>query len=93
MVNFISVIPDYYITGTINNIEIYQNGKNIFAHLNVVMEFRDKERNILVSHKIDKKEDIAKYDVSYFMKIVSDILKSETHEFLIKIVDYFSKSK
>ena len=87
--DFISVIPDYYISGTINNIEIYRNGENVFAHIDIVMELRDKNRNILVIHRISEKKDISSYDVSFFIKTVSDILKEGTHEFIVKIVDHF----
>jgi len=87
--DFISSSPDYYITGTINNIEIYSNGSNIFAHVNVSLELRDGSRTILVAHKIDTKRDIKKYDITFFVKTAGEILKEGSQEFLVKIVDHF----
>jgi len=87
--DFISTTPDYYITGTINNIEIYSNANNIFAHVNISLELRDGSRTILVSHQIDQKRDIKKYDITFFVKTAGEILKEGAQEFLIKTVDYF----
>lgn len=87
--DFVSTTPDYYITGTINNIEIYSNDNNIFAHVNVSLELRDGSRTILVSHKIDTKRDIKKYDITFFVKTAGEILKEGAQEFLVKTVDYF----
>jgi len=91
--DFVSSTPDYYITGTINNIEIYSNDNNIFAHVNVSLELRDGSRTILVSHQIDQKRDIKKYDITFFVKTAGEILKEGTQEFLVKIVDYFKSQK
>jgi len=91
--DFISTTPDYYITGTINNIEIYSNDNNIFAHVNVSLELRDGSRTILVAHQIDVKRDIKKYDITFFVKTAGEILKEGTQEFLVKIVDYFKSQK
>lgn len=87
--DFISTTPDYYITGTINNIEIYSNANNIFAHVNISLELRDGSRTILVSHQINQKRDIKKYDITFFVKTAGEILKEGAQEFLIKTVDYF----
>ena len=87
--DYISTTPDYYITGTINNIEIYSNDNNIFAHVNVSLELRDGTRTILVAHKIDAKRDIKKYDITFFVKTAGEILKEGAQEFLVKTVDYF----
>ncbi|MCG2759732.1 MAG: hypothetical protein L6407_00785, partial [Candidatus Delongbacteria bacterium] len=76
-----------------NNIEIYNGENTVMAHVNIVLELRDKERNILVSHKIDVKKDIKNYDVTFFVKTAGEILKSGTQDFLIKIVDYFKGLK
>jgi len=91
--DFISSTPDYFITGTINNIEIYRGVNSIQAHLNIIMELKDRNRNVVVSHRIDEKRDIKNYDVTFFIKISGDIIKKGTHEFLVKIVDYFTKNK
>lgn len=91
--DFISVVPDYYIAGTINNIEIYNGENTIMAHINVVLELRDKDRNILVSHQINEKKDIKNYDVTFFVKTAGDVLKTGTQEFLIEVVDYFKELK
>jgi ABC-type uncharacterized transport system auxiliary subunit len=87
--DFISTIPDYYITGTINNMEIYSNDNKVFAHVNVSLELRNQNRKILVSHQIDTKRDIKRYDITFYVKTSGEILKEGTQEFLIKIVDYF----
>jgi len=91
--DFISASPDYYITGTINNIEIYSNDNNIFAHVNVSLELRDKSRTILVAHQIDAKRDIKKYDITFFVKTAGEILKEGAQDFLVEIVDYFKSQK
>jgi hypothetical protein len=59
-----------------------------FAHVNVSMELRDKSRNFLVRHGINKKIELENSDISFFIKTVSDILKVETDSFLLKIVDF-----
>lgn len=91
--DFISVVPDYYITGTINNIEIYNGENTIMAHINIVLELRDKDRNTLVTHQINEKKDIKNYDVTFFVKTAGDVLKVGTQDFLIKVVDYFKGLK
>ena len=91
--DFISSKPDYFIAGTINNIEIYNGVNSIQAHLNIIMELKDRNQNVIVSHRIDEKRDIKNYDVTYFVKTSGDIIKKGTHEFLVKIVDYFTKNK
>lgn len=91
--DFISTTPDYYITGTINNIEIYSNDNNIFAHVNVSLELRDGSRTILVAHQIDEKRNIRKYDITFFVKTAGEILKEGAQEFLVEIVDYFKSQK
>jgi ABC-type uncharacterized transport system auxiliary subunit len=91
--DFVSTTPDYYITGTINNIEIYSNDNNIFAHVNVSLELRDGSRTILVAHQIDEKRNIRKYDITFFVKTAGEILKEGAQEFLVKTVDYFKSQK
>jgi len=91
--DFVSTTPDYYITGTINNIEIYSNDNNIFAHVNVSLELRDGSRTILVAHQIDEKRNIKKYDITFFVKTAGEILKEGAQEFLVKTVDYFKSQK
>lgn len=81
--------PDYYITGVINNIEIYNGETTVMAHLNVVLELRDKNRSILVSHHINEKKDIRNYDITFFVKTIGELLRDGSHEFIVKIVDYF----
>ncbi|MBN2857726.1 MAG: membrane integrity-associated transporter subunit PqiC [Candidatus Delongbacteria bacterium] len=81
--------PDYYITGVINNIEIYNGETTVLAHLNVVLELRDRNRTILVSHHINEKKDIRKYDITFFVKTIGELLRDGSHEFIIKTVDYF----
>jgi len=91
--DFITTVPDYYISGTINNIEIYNSEKTVMAHVNIVMELRDKDRNVLVSHQINEKRDIKNYDIAYFVKTVGEIVKAGSHEFLVKMVDHFKGIK
>jgi ABC-type uncharacterized transport system auxiliary subunit len=81
--------PDYYITGVINNIEIYNGETSVLAHLNVVLELRDKNRTILVSHHINEKRDIRRYDITFFVKTIGELLRDGSQEFIIKMVDYF----
>jgi ABC-type uncharacterized transport system auxiliary subunit len=85
--------PDYFITGTINNIEIYSGEGPVKAHLNLNLELRDKERKILVSQRIDIKKDIRNYDITLFVKTIGDALKEGVHEFLVQIVDHFKNRK
>lgn len=81
--------PDYYITGVINNIEIYNGETSVLAHLNVVLELRDKNRAILVSHHINEKRDIRRYDITFFVKTLGELLRDGGHDFIVKTVDYF----
>ncbi len=91
--DFISSTPDYFITGTINNLEIYNGANSVQAHLNIVMELKDRNRNIIVTHRIDEKRDIKNYDVAFFVKTTGELLQKGTNEFLIKIVDHFTQTK
>ncbi|MDA3838019.1 MAG: ABC-type transport auxiliary lipoprotein family protein [Candidatus Delongbacteria bacterium] len=86
--DFYTSSPDYYISGMISNLEIYKSDEATFAHVNVSMELRDKSRNVLVRHGINKKIELENSDISFFIKTVSDILKVETDSFLLKIVDF-----
>ncbi|MFO7811012.1 MAG: hypothetical protein R6V47_06550, partial [Candidatus Delongbacteria bacterium] len=85
--------PDYYITGTINNIEIYRSSDRILAHLNVVLQLRDEDRSIIVYKKIDEKRDIKKYDITFFVKTIGELLRDGTHEFMVDIVDHFKNAE
>lgn len=87
--DYILTRPDYYITGVINNIEIYNGETTVLAHLNVVLELRDKNRAILVSHRINEKKDIRKYDITFFVKTLGELLREGSHEFIVKMVDHF----
>ncbi len=91
--DYITTDPDCYITGTINNLEIYNGENSVMAHVNIVLELRDRSRNIIVSHTINEKRDIKSYDVTYFVKTVGEILKTGSHEFLVKIVDSYKAQK
>ncbi len=91
--DFILSKPDYFISGKINNIEIYNSPNSVQAHINLVLEFKDRNRNVLVQHRIDEKKDIKNYDVTFFVKTAGDIIQSGTHEFLVKIVDHFRNTK
>jgi hypothetical protein len=86
--NFLTDNPDYYISGMISNLEIYQSEIATFAHVKVFFEFRDSSRNILIRYEIDRKAEMVKPDVPFFIKTVSDILKNETDLFLFKVVEY-----
>ena len=86
--DFFTTSPDFYISGMISNIEIYKSEEITFAHVKVTMELRDRTRNILVKHEIDKKTELENPDISFFVKTVSDILKTETNSFLVKVVDF-----
>ncbi|MBN2789538.1 MAG: membrane integrity-associated transporter subunit PqiC [Candidatus Delongbacteria bacterium] len=87
-IDFLSDNPDFYISGMISNLEIYKSEIATFAHVKIFFEFRDSSRNILIRHIIDKKAELVKPDISFFIKTVSDVLKAETDMFLLKIVDY-----
>ncbi len=91
--DFLLTRPDYYISGIINNIEIYSGESAVLAHLNVVLELRDRDRNIVVSHKINEKKDIKRHDITIFVKTVGELMRDGTHEFMIKIVNHFTSSK
>ena len=86
--DFFTTSPDYYISGMISNLEIYKSEEVTFAHVKVTMELRDRNRNILVKHIIDKKSELEDPNTSFFIKTVSDILKIETDSFLVKVVDF-----
>ncbi|MCK4980050.1 MAG: membrane integrity-associated transporter subunit PqiC, partial [Candidatus Delongbacteria bacterium] len=86
--DFFTTSPDYYISGMISNLEIYKSKEVTFAHVNVTMELRDRNRNILVKYEINKKTELENPDISFFIKTVSDILKTETDSFLLKVVGF-----
>jgi ABC-type uncharacterized transport system auxiliary subunit len=87
--DYVLTSPDYFITGTINNIEIYNGEGAVMTHLNLNIELRDKGRKILVSQRIDLKKEIRKYDITLFVKTIGEALSAGVHEFLVETVDYF----
>ena len=89
--DFIGISPDYYITGRINNIEKYQNEKFSFAYININIFFRNNEKNIILTHNINRRIKLKTNDTSYFIKMLSDVLKEETEILIAKIVEELDK--
>jgi len=89
--DFVGVSPDYHLTGRINNMEKYQSDKFSFAYININIFFRDKEKNIILTHDINRRIKLKTDDTSYFVKMLSDALKEETEILIGKIVKNLEK--
>lgn len=89
--DYLDANPDYYITGRLNNIEKYKSQDFNFAHINMDLFLRDKNRNILVKYKINQRVDMKTDNTSFLVKTLSDILKKEFSHFINEISLYFKK--
>ncbi len=87
--NYIDTDPDYILNGRINNVEFYESQSSMFAHLNMILYFRDGNENIIFEYKINRKINLKKYDVGFFVKVLSDCLKNEFENLNYKIITYF----
>ena len=90
---YIDFSADYFLTGRINNIEKYKNKNISFAYVNIDMYLRDKDHNVIFTHKIKKNIEMNTDKTDYFVKVLSDELKISFNEFIIKIKDYLYKKR
>ncbi len=91
---FFDVRPDYEIVGTIEAVEKFDNESYTAAHLAVKLYLRsyDGYENLL-SYEFDREEEMPVFRMELFAKKLSDILKEETDQFILKIIDYFEPEK
>lgn len=87
--------PDYEIVTYLNRIELIQNKLYKAVHLSIDYYLRQSDdRNFAVKYSADREIEIPQTaDMDIFAKTVSDILKEETDNFLLKAVDYFKNLK
>lgn len=91
---FLDERPDLEITGEIFQIEKYESEKYAAAHLKMVFELYDREKNKrLVTHAVDDETPIPPDNMTIFAKALSDIINMEAEVFLEKIVDHFQPVK
>ncbi len=87
---FLSIQPDYEISGEIQQIEKYESEGYTAAHLKMTFEFYDRAKNkLVVRHSFDREMPLASNSMTIFAKALSDIINQEADEFLIKIVNHF----
>jgi hypothetical protein len=84
---FSRAIPDYRFSTTIRQLEVIENKKQFLAHLH--LEFRiinNADGNILLEHRADRTESLAKKELNLFASAVSHILVSElrTFEYMVR---------
>ncbi|MBN1967787.1 MAG: membrane integrity-associated transporter subunit PqiC [Candidatus Delongbacteria bacterium] len=84
--DYFDKIPDYYISGKINNLEFYSTTDQNLAYVDIEFYLKDKSENVIVRHSIARNIDINSFNHVYFVKTVSDIISEETDNFVVKIV-------
>ena len=87
---FLEERPQYEITGEISQIERFDSEQYSAAHLRMRLDFFDYDsKDVLVFHEFDREVPIQGESMTIFAKVVSDIIKQETENFLVKVVEYF----
>ncbi len=86
---FLEERPDFEITGTVEQIELYESEKYNAAHLKLRYDFYDyNSKDVLVFHTCDREVPIPIGNMSIFAKVISDIIQEETEIFLEKIITH-----
>lgn len=88
---FLDEKPDYEVVGYINAIEQFDNKLYTAAHLSMVLYVRrSSDFALLVKHEFDRTEELPTFEMSLFAKTLSDILREENDNFVLKIINYFN---
>lgn len=89
---FLARRADFHITGRIDNIEKYDSPQFSFAFIDLSLYFRDKQQTLIFKHRIRREARMRNNSTAFFVKQVSDILKSEIGIFIGKMVKYFEQN-
>ncbi len=89
--DYIDFSADYYLTGRINSIEKYKNEVMSYAFIDMDIFLRDKDHTIILSHKIKKLIEMKTDKTDYFVKVLSDKLKTSFNELILRIKDHLYK--
>lgn len=79
-------IPDYRFSTTIRQLEVIEKKNQFLAHVN--LEFRimnNPDEKVLIEHRADRTEPLAKKDLNLFAAAISDLLVSELRSFELLI--------
>ena len=89
---FLEEPPDYEIIGTIEAIEKFDNISYTAAHLAMKLRLRtfDGYENLIL-HEFDREVEMPVFRMELFAKKLSDILREEIDNFVLKMIDYFNK--
>ncbi len=88
----ISYKPDYWITGDIKSIERLLVGKESYAHVHLVIDFYDAQKEETVVHFEDDQMTLLEPDNSMntFARKTSEILANMTDSFLQRVSEYLA---
>ena len=91
---FLEERPEYEITGEIAQIERFDSEQYSAAHLKMSFDFYDYEsKDKVVTHTFEREVPLPSDNMTMFAKVMSDIIREETENFLLKIVEYFYPSE
>lgn len=89
------VKPDFYITGEIEQIERYKEGKQEYARLSGSIKFFDaSDDHEIVLHSFKRQTNITKNNsMNHFAQVISQMLYEETLLFIDQLAGHFDKAE
>ncbi|WP_165921858.1 ABC-type transport auxiliary lipoprotein family protein [Natronoflexus pectinivorans] len=91
---FWQVIPTYQIQTNINNLEVIQDGRTFYAHLNIELALLDiRADQIIFSHSAVRKKELEKRNLNLLAETISELLFEELSQFSNLIKDHFENER
>ncbi|WP_198314217.1 ABC-type transport auxiliary lipoprotein family protein [Alkalitalea saponilacus] len=91
---FWQVIPTYQIQTNINNLEVIQDGRTFYAHLNIELALLDiRADKVILSHSAVRKRELEKRNLNLLAETISEFMFEELSLFSNQIKDHFKDGR